>query len=73
MKEGETEAFSFAVGKKDLSDISFEPIPYGIKSGEMFGFTFPNMTKEMIDMPEMEEVTIQVLREHTQFDDVIRL
>ena len=60
MKKGETDAFSFAVGKKDFSDISFDSIPYGEESGNIFGFTFPNMTGENIDLPGMQEVTIQV-------------
>ena len=60
MKKGETDAFSFAVGKKELRDISKDSIAYGNENGALFGFKFPNMSKEGIQMQEMEEVTIQV-------------
>ena len=60
-KTGETDAFSFSVEKLYFKDISADPIPYGVKSsGGSFGFEFPNMTLENVDISALEEVTTQV-------------
>ena len=64
LKTGKTKAFTFAVGKRSVKDMSNASISYG-DGNDFLGFQLPNMTNELNGSVLPEEFTVQVINTYT--------